>query len=79
MLGCWWEDGFDPAKADGFVEAFRDAMAAYLRFGGARTVDWAPGLSKERRLLGRAAGYRSSSRPSRRDVIDRPMRPSTVR
>ena len=60
VLGCWWEDGFDPAKADGFVDAFREAMADYLRFGGARTIAWAPGLSKERRQLGtRPAGTRA--------------------
>jgi len=52
ILGAWWEPGFDPAKADGFVDAFRAALADYLRFGRARTVDWAPGLGREKRLIG---------------------------
>ena len=31
----WWEDGFAPRRADGFVDAMRDALRAYLRFAGA--------------------------------------------
>src|SRR6185436_11439407 len=30
VLGVWWEDGFAPRRADGFVEAMRDALRAYL-------------------------------------------------
>ncbi len=52
ILGCWWEPGFDPARAEGFVDAMRDALAAYLRFAGARTLGWAPSLGRERRLIG---------------------------
>ncbi len=52
VLGAWWEPGFDPARADGFVDAFRDATADYLRFGGVRTVDWGTGLGREKRLIG---------------------------
>ena len=33
VLGLWWEDGFAPRRAEGFVEAMRDALRAYLRFG----------------------------------------------
>jgi hypothetical protein len=29
----------------------RLALGAYLRFGGAERLEWAPRLSKERRLL----------------------------
>ncbi len=35
VLGAWWEDGFAPRHADGFVDAMRDALGAYLRFAGA--------------------------------------------
>ena len=33
VLGLWWEDGFAPRRAEGFVDAMRDALRAYLRFG----------------------------------------------
>jgi uncharacterized protein YcaQ len=52
VLGAWWETGFDPRTADGFVPAMRRALAAYLRFGGVRSVDWAPHLGAARRLFG---------------------------
>jgi uncharacterized protein YcaQ len=52
ILGAYWEPGFDPARADGFVPAMREALAAYLRFGGVRTVEWAARLGRERRLFG---------------------------
>jgi uncharacterized protein len=51
VLGLWWEDGFSPGRADGFVEAMRDALRAYLAFAGAAGIEWAPGLAKERRLF----------------------------
>ena len=35
ILGLWWEDGFNPRKEDGFVDAMRAALAAYLDFVGA--------------------------------------------
>ena len=34
VLGLWWEDGFDPIAADGFVDAFAAALDAHRRFGG---------------------------------------------
>jgi uncharacterized protein YcaQ len=40
ILGVWWEDGFDPLEADGFVEAFADALDAHRRFGGVRKLAW---------------------------------------
>ena len=52
VLGAWWQDGFDPRTAEGFVPAMREALAAYLRFGRASHIDWAPTLSMERRLIG---------------------------
>ena len=51
VLGLWWEDGFDPRRADGFVDAMREALRAYLRFAGATRLDWAPHLGKEKRLF----------------------------
>jgi uncharacterized protein YcaQ len=51
MLGVWWQDGFAPRRADGFVDAMRDALRAYLRFAGADGIEWAPGLATEKRLF----------------------------
>ena len=52
VLGLWWEDGFSPRRAEGFVDAMREALAAYLEFAGARRLDWAPQLRGAKRLLG---------------------------
>ncbi len=51
VLGLWWEEGFDPRRADGFVEAMRSALRAYLNFAGARRLEWSPHLAKEKRLF----------------------------
>jgi uncharacterized protein len=51
VLGVWWEDGFAPRRADGFVDAMRDALRAYQRFAGADGLDWAPHLATEKRLF----------------------------
>jgi len=51
VLGLWWEDGFAPRRADGFVEAMREALGAYLRFAGAGRLEWAPHLKADERLL----------------------------
>jgi uncharacterized protein YcaQ len=51
VLGVWWEDGFAPRRADGFVDAMRDALRAYLRFAGVSRRDWAPHLATEKRLF----------------------------
>jgi uncharacterized protein len=52
VLGLWWEEWFDPRNVEGFVPAMRSALAAYLRFGGARTLAWATHLGPARRLFG---------------------------
>jgi uncharacterized protein YcaQ len=52
ILGAWWEPGFRPREADGFVPALRSALAAYLRFGRASRLEWAAHLGPERRLVG---------------------------
>jgi uncharacterized protein len=51
MLGAWWEDGFSPRRVDGFVDAMRDALRAYLGFAGADRLAWAPHLGTEKRLF----------------------------
>jgi uncharacterized protein YcaQ len=52
ILGAWWEPGFRPREADGFVPALRSGLAAYLRFGRASRLEWAAHLGPERRLVG---------------------------
>ena len=49
--GLWWEDDFVPRRAEGFVDAMRDALRAYVRFAGASSLSWASHLSKEKRLF----------------------------
>jgi uncharacterized protein len=51
VLNLWWEDGFAPRSTEGFVDAMRDALRAYLRFGSAAKVEWAPELAMEKRLF----------------------------
>ena len=51
VLNVWWEDGFAPRRADGFVDAMRDALRAYLRFASADRLEWAPHLTSEKRLF----------------------------
>jgi len=51
VLDVWWEDGFAPRSADGFVDAMREALRAYLRFAGADRLEWASHLRSERRLF----------------------------
>jgi uncharacterized protein len=51
VLGLWWENGFAPRRADGFVDAMRDALRAYLRFAGASRLEWEPHLRAEKRLF----------------------------
>ena len=38
-------------SADGFVDAMRDALRAYLRFAAADRLEWAPHLATEKRLF----------------------------
>jgi uncharacterized protein YcaQ len=51
ILDVWWEKGFAPRRAEGFVDAMRDALRAYLRFAGARSLEWPAHLSAEKRLF----------------------------
>ena len=51
VLGLWWQDDFAPQRADGFVDAMRDALHAYRGFAGGGHIEWAPHLGVERRLF----------------------------
>ena len=51
VLNLWWEDGFVPRRAEGFVDAMRDALRAYLQFAGASRLEWAAHLGTEKRLF----------------------------
>ena len=51
VLNVWWEDGFAPRRADGFVDAMRNALRAYLRFAEAERLEWAADLATEKRLF----------------------------
>ncbi|MGZ6329168.1 MAG: DNA glycosylase AlkZ-like family protein [Candidatus Limnocylindrales bacterium] len=51
VVGLWWEDGFDPGRAEGFVDAMRDALRAYLRFAGVGRLWWATHLGREKHLF----------------------------
>jgi uncharacterized protein len=54
MLAVWWEDGFEPRRAEGFVDAMGEALGAYLRFAKADRIEWPAELRTEKRLFGRA-------------------------
>ena len=38
ILGLWWEEGFDPLAAPGFVDGLADALDAHRRFAGMERV-----------------------------------------
>ena len=50
ILGLWWEEGFTPRRAEGFVDAMREALRAYLGFARAKRIEWPPHLAKDKRL-----------------------------
>jgi uncharacterized protein YcaQ len=51
IIGLWWEDSFQPRRAEGFVDAMRDALDAYLAFARVQKLEWAPHLRAAKRLL----------------------------
>ena len=51
VLGLWWEDGFAPRRAEGFVDAMRDALRAYLGFAAASRLEWPRHLAAAKRLF----------------------------
>jgi uncharacterized protein len=52
VLALWWEDGFDPRRVEGFVDAMREALRAYLRFANADRIRWPAELRAEKRAFG---------------------------
>jgi uncharacterized protein YcaQ len=50
VLDVWWEDGFQPRRAEGFVDAMRAALRDYLGFARAEALVWAQHLGPEKRL-----------------------------
>jgi hypothetical protein len=54
MAGLWWEEGFAPRRAEGFVPAMRRALRDYSAFVGATKVGWAPATGDAARLFGTA-------------------------
>ena len=52
VLDLWWEEGFAPRRSDGFVDAMREALGAYLAFARASRLDWPAHLKAEKRLFG---------------------------
>jgi hypothetical protein len=55
VLAVWWENGFEPRRAEGFVDAMREALRAYLRFAKASRLDWPSERGTEKRLFGTAS------------------------
>jgi uncharacterized protein YcaQ len=51
VLNVWWEEGFVPRRAAGFVDAMLEALRAYLRFADATRLDWPSHLGSEKRLF----------------------------
>jgi hypothetical protein len=52
ILGIWWEEGFAPRAAEGFVEQLRAALGDYMAFIGATTIEWAPATGAAKRIFG---------------------------
>jgi hypothetical protein len=64
ILDVWWEGGFAPRRAEGFVDAMRDALGAYLRFTRTSRLDWPPHLRSEQRLFSARPRSGRSSGPT---------------
>ncbi len=78
VLGWWWEDGFDPAAADGFADGFAAALEAHRRFGELARVSL-PRTAGERAFAA-AVRDRLPVGPRRRASADsrRRIRPGTL-
>jgi uncharacterized protein YcaQ len=51
VLDLWWEEGFAPRRTDGFVDAMRAALRAYLGFADANRLEWPTHLTAEKRVF----------------------------
>jgi uncharacterized protein YcaQ len=58
VVGLWWQEGFVPARAAGFVPAMQRALRDYRVFVGATKVEWAPATGGAARLFGTTTGAR---------------------
>ncbi len=56
ILGLWWQDGFNPRKEMGLVDAMRDALRDYAEFVGAKRLEWLPATGAANRLFGSIIG-----------------------
>jgi uncharacterized protein YcaQ len=56
VLDVWWEQGFAPRRADGFIDAMRDALNAYMLFARASKIEWPSHLGAEKRLFAARGG-----------------------
>jgi uncharacterized protein YcaQ len=65
VVDLWWEAGFDPLTADGFVDAFSEALLAYLDFAGMDALRF-PRAARHRALVRAVRDRLGSSRPARR-------------
>ena len=79
IVGLLWEEGFRPRQTDGFVDAMRDAMEAYRRFGGVERIDWAEGLQAWERLLTPRARRRSPRPSGRAERVTAPRPAASIR
>jgi uncharacterized protein YcaQ len=52
IAGLWWQEGFVPARAEGFVPAMRLALREFRVFVGAKRLEWAPATGRAARLFG---------------------------
>ena len=68
VVGMWWENGFDPLAADGFVDALVTALEAHARFTGASRI-----------ALPRTAGHRSIGAAIRERLGARRTTPDVIR
>jgi uncharacterized protein len=51
VLDVWWEDGFDPRRVEGFVDAMRAALRAYMLFARASKLEWPSHVGTEKPLF----------------------------
>jgi hypothetical protein len=56
IVDLWWEEGFDPLDADGFVAAFGDAIRAHAEFTGATRIGW-PRSVRHRAFVAAVRGW----------------------
>jgi uncharacterized protein YcaQ len=65
VVGLWWEPGFHPLAADGFVDAFAAALEAHRSFGGVKTIRL-PAATAHRKLVAALRGVLGRSAVSSR-------------